>query len=395
MREEKDVADFDMELTKKQAEAYRLASRLKRRDIITEHCKLTGVPRNTAVQRFKRATRAKHGFSLDAPPSSRGAPVKYHGVHRQLLGELYDLAGGVAAERLQPCLDEYLGQMAAAGRLAPYAPDVVAAVRAMPVISVKRQLKALGLGRKRRKLPGLSDVAKQVPVQAHFGQFAGRLGYVALDYVEHNGGDSSGRFVQSGCYVDIATQWVVRAAGWGKNLAAVEAIHDTALTRLHHHVQHFHTDNAPAAMRLLFERLQEPQAHYGLSRSRPYQKNDNAHVEQKNGDKIRKLVGYWRLDGQAACDLLNELYAVEDLICNYFVASAKLAGKEYDGQGKVERKHYDKPKTPYARLLAHPDVSTKTKRLVIAQKQRLNLVDLRQRSMALQLQLAQHFGRLR
>ena len=148
-------------------------------------------------------------------------------------------------------------------------------------------------------------------------------------------------------------------------------------------------------MRVLFDRLSEPQVHYDLSRSRPYKKNDNAHVEQKNGDKIRKLVGYWRLDSQAACDLLNELYAVEDLITNYFTASAKLIGKDYDEHGKLIRKRYDEPKTPYRRLLEHPDVSNKTKRLVIAEKQTLSLVALREQSSMLQAQLATHFGRLR
>jgi hypothetical protein len=145
----------------------------------------------------------------------------------------------------------------------------------------------------------------------------------------------------------------------------------------------------------LFERLQEPQVQYDLTRSRPYQKNDNAHVEQKNGDKIRKLVGYWRLDTQAACDLLNELYRVEDLIGNYFVASAKLTSKTYDNNGKLVRKQYDKPRTPYVRLLTHPQTSNKTKRLIIAERQSLSLVALRQRSDELQAKLAEHFGQLR
>jgi hypothetical protein len=197
------MGDFDVELTQKQAEDYRAATRSERRAILTQHCRLTGVPRNTAVKRFARAIRKKQGFVLDSPPpKARGAPVQYHDAHRQLVLTLSELAGSVAAERLQPQLGEYLDQLEAAGGLMAYAPDVVARVRAMPVISLKRMLKDLGISRKRRKLPGLSDVAKQVPIQAHFGQFARRLGYVALDYVEHNGGDSSGRFVQSSCYVD-------------------------------------------------------------------------------------------------------------------------------------------------------------------------------------------------
>jgi hypothetical protein len=83
------------------------------------------------------------------------------------------------------------------------------------------------------------------------------------------------------------------------------------------------------------------------------------------------------------------------LITNYFVASAKLIRKEYSDKGKLIRKYYDTPKTPYARLLAHPATSNKTKRLIVAQKQTLDLVALRHKSIALQTQLAAHFGKLR
>lgn len=389
------MATFDMELTQKQAETYRTASPPHKQQLITQHCELTGMSRNAAVQRFKRAIARKQGFMVPRQPKPRGAPKIYRDEHRRLVLVLNDIAGGVAAERLQPMLGVYLVQLARARQLDAYRLEVIATVRAMPVISLKRLLRELGVTRKKRRLPAQNDIAKQIPIVAHFGQFANRLGYVGLDYVEHNGGNCSGRFVISGCYVDIATQWLTRGAGWGKNLASTEAIHTTALTRLHHHLRHFHTDNAPAALRVLFDRLSEPQVKYDLSRSRAYHKNDNAHVEQKNGDKIRKLVGFWRLDCQAACDTLNELYAVEDTITNYFIASAKLVGKDYDHHGKLIRKRYDTPQTPYQRLLEHPQTSNKTKRQVIASKQSLDLVALRQQSDALLEQLAAYYGKLR
>lgn len=395
---------FEMKLLQIQAKEYRLANRTKRRDIITEHCKLTGASRNTAVKRFSRAILKTNGFKLDNYQSAntllgdvraRGAPKKYTESHFRLVLLLNDLAGNIAAERIKPQINEYLIQLDKAGILKDYSEEVVDAIRYIPVISLKRIFKELGIKRKRRKLPALSNIASQIPIQSHFGQFSNLLGYVALDYVEHNGGNCSGRFVQSGCYVDIATQWTVRAAGWGRNVNSVGHIHKIAMTRIHHHIRHFHTDNAPAAMKLLFEKLSEIKTHYQMSRSRPYKKNDNAHVEQKNGDKIRKLVGYWRLDTQDACDILNELYAIEDLISNYFIASAKLIYKEYDEQGKVIRKHYDSPKTPYERLLTHPNINNKTKCYIIAEKKSLNLIELRQHSIELQAKLSKYYGVLR
>jgi hypothetical protein len=84
-----------------------------------------------------------------------------------------------------------------------------------------------------------------------------------------------------------------------------------------------------------------------LSRSRPYQKNDNAHVEQKNDDKVRKLVGYYRYDTEQEIRLLNLLYERSDLLDNFFIASAKLEEKIRDNKGRVIRRVHDKPKTPY------------------------------------------------
>lgn len=131
------MGEFDMELTQKQAEAYVRASRTGRRGIITEHCKLTGIARNTAVQRFARAIRRKQSFTLDKPPKARGAQTKYRDSHRQLLQTVYDLSGCVSAERLQPEVYTYLDELARAGQLGGYDDEVIATVRAMPVI--KRQ----------------------------------------------------------------------------------------------------------------------------------------------------------------------------------------------------------------------------------------------------------------
>lgn len=386
--------EFDMELTQRQVREYRRAGRIRKSELITEHCRLTGDDRNTAVQRFNRAIRKKRGFVLKHPPAAKGAPTKYREEHKRLVLALSDLGGGVCGERLHPQLGEYLRQLETAGELSHYSAGVVETVRDMPPISLRRILAELGVTRRRRQLPETADIAKQIPVVADFNRFADRLGYLGVDYVEHNGGDSSGRFAISGCYIDIGVQWLVRAAGHGKNLASVEAIHETASERIPHQVRHFHTDNAPAALRMLFDKV-GGNDDTELSRSRPYHKNDNAHVEQKNGDAVRKLVGHWRLDTPEAVELLNRLYGVEDLINNYFIASMALTGKDYDGQGRVIRKHYDRPKTPYQRLLDHPQATKETRRVVTARKQELNLVELRQQSVELQTELAQHYSRLR
>ena len=117
-----------------------------------------------------------------------------------------------------------------------------------------------------------------------------------------------------------------------------------------------------------------------LSRSRPYKKEDNGHVEQKNGDKIRKLVGYHRYDTQEQVDLLNQLYVVEDLISNFFIPSQKLNSKIYDQNGRLISKKYDKATTPYRRLMRSRQVDKNTKQKLKRVYSVLNLVGLRKES---------------
>jgi len=88
-------------------------------------------------------------------------------------------------------------------------------------------------------------------------------------------------------------------------------------------VLHYHPDNDKCILKVLFERVREG-GDIRLSRSRPYKKNDNAHVEQKGGDKVRKLVGYLRYDTPQEVELLNEIYEIADLIENFFIPTLKL-----------------------------------------------------------------------
>jgi hypothetical protein len=109
---------------------------------------------------------------------------------------------------------------------------------------------------------------------------------------------------------------------------------------------------------------------FALSRWGPYKKNDNAHVEQKNDDKVRKLVGYWRYDIQEGLELLNLLYPIvvslsnherADMVDNFFIPSARLMEEITDDKGRVIRRVHDKPKAPYQRLMECKQISNKVK----------------------------------
>ena len=114
--------------------------------------------------------------------------------------------------------------------------------------------------------------------------------------------------------------------------------------------------------------------HLTFTRSRPYKKNDQAYVEQKNWSIVRHLVGYGRYEGAAACEALGCLYEVVRLYVNFFQPSMKLVSKERVG-AKV-RKHYDAATTPYQRVLDSPQVTDEVKEALQRQYLTLNPVTL-------------------
>lgn len=115
-----------------------------------------------------------------------------------------------------------------------------------------------------------------------------------------------------------------------------------------------------------------------FTRSRPYKKDDNAHVEQKNWTHVRQLFGYDRFDHQPMVELMNDLYANEwSLLQNYFYPNTKLISKiKINSRYK---KHYDKPKTPYQRLMESQEISEHEKERLKAVYLSLNPFELKQR----------------
>ena len=115
-----------------------------------------------------------------------------------------------------------------------------------------------------------------------------------------------------------------------------------------------------------------------FTRSRPYHKNDNAHVEQKNWTHVRQLLGYDRFENKALVPLMNNLYSNEySLLQNYFCPSMKLISKERINS--KYRKKYDQPQTPYQRLLTSNDVTPESKQKLTANYLSLNPFELRRR----------------
>jgi len=128
-----------------------------------------------------------------------------------------------------------------------------------------------------------------------------------------------------------------------------------------------------------------------MSRSRPYKKNDNAWVEQRNWTHVRKVVGYRRMDTTGELLILRELYANLTLHKNFFQPTMKLQEKIRVGS-KIHRK-YDEPKTPYQRLLESGQISAAARKRLTAQYESLNVAQLRRRIEELQTRLFEYIER--
>jgi len=186
-----------------------------------------------------------------------------------------------------------------------------------------------------------------------------RPGFVEADTVAHCGNTLEGDFIWSLCFTDLASGWTELRAVWNKGAHGVMgAVHEMEST-LAFPILGFDCDNGSEFLNhhlwRYFARRKEP---VQFTRSRPYHKNDNAHVEQKNWTHVRCLLGYDRLEDPELLGPINALYRhAWAPYHNHFCPSMKLKGKRREGARQVKR--HDEPKTPYQRLLESGALSEK------------------------------------
>lgn len=209
----------------------------------------------------------------------------------------------------------------------------------------RRRYGKLGLGTTK---PG-SLIRKQIPIATN--QWDEHMpGYIEADTVAHCGMSIAGQFVYTLQIVDIATGWTESRGVWGKGeqgvFKALVAIEEVLPFR----IRGFDSDNGNEFLNYHLLRYflnKKPKVRF--TRSRPYEKNDNAHIEEKNWSLIRQHLGYQRFADQRILPLLNDLYTTEwTLLFNYFVPSMKLIEKKREGA--TVKKVHDKPRTPFERL---------------------------------------------
>ncbi len=352
---------------------YKKASVKEKTMILNEFCRNCGYHRKHAIRllnHFKRFTKPK--------PKKRGRPSKYSKPSvLEPLKKIWLAANLPCAKRFKVILPLWLPSYAK--EFGSLSLEVVQSLRQISPATLDRLLeptrvKYRGRGRTTTK-PG-TLLKKQIPIKTNQWDQT-QPGFLEADTIAHCGESLLGQFVYTLDTVDIATGWTEQRAIWGKGetdvLKQIQDIEDF----LPFPLLGFDCDNGSEFLNWhLMKHLNQRDKPVQFTRSRPYHKDDNAHVEQKNWTHVRQWFGYHRFDKPVLVGLMNDLYTQEwRLFHNFFLPSVKLVEKKLV-EGKAI-KRYDQPKTPYQRVLESPSVSDSEKRSLKEQLQNLNPFRLR------------------
>lgn len=354
-------------------ERYRRADKRAKGAILDECCRTTGYHRNAAARLLRRAPAA------GPAAGRRGRPRVDGPAGAEALRTVWEASGRRCGKRLAPFLPELVALLERQGEVA-LPPPVRAQVVGLSAATADRLLRAprarAGTAGPRPWAPSPAAAAlrAQVPVRTAAEWAAVAPGECQADLVLHCGETTQGFSLTTLVTVDVASGWTELEAAWGKGMQRVgAAVHETR-RRLPVPLRALHTDNGSEFLNeLLVPSCRR--AGIRLTRGRPYKKNDQAHVEQKNGAVVRKLVGYDRLASKAALAQLQRVYGLVRLYVNFLQPVRKLVGKERVG-AKV-RKRFDTARTPYQRLLATGQVDAAPAAALAARYAALNPVTLR------------------
>lgn len=365
MKKQKLIADF----VQKMKALYRDAGKKARGELLDEF---------SSVTRYSR----KHAMAIlrgDFKPSTRRGrrhrQATYSAVDREAIWMLSELFDHIGSKRLRAAMDQELPRLHAAGHLDIGDEGYARLTRVSPstLDRIRAQRRVPGRRLRGGTKPG-SLLKKQIPIRTFADWDDKRCGFVEIDLVQHDGGNSSGIFACTLHVTDVSTGWCEPIAVENK---AQKRVFDALLCvrhRLPFDLLGIDSDNGAEFINAELYRYCELNE-LTFTRGRVGRKNDNAYVEQKNFTVVRKLVGDQRIDTPGQVKLLNALYERYRLYINFFLPVTKLLRKERIGS-RV-KKIYDLPKTPYQRVLDAPEVSPKRKEALTLAYQHLDVVTLR------------------
>jgi transposase InsO family protein len=326
-------------------ERYRTAGRKSKKVILSEFCANTGYNRKYAIRLLNGPRPEKRR----RPPRRRG--LSYGQETLAVLTAVWEAAGYPWSVRLKALLPSWMPRIRKRFRLRLEVEQQLLKISAR---QIDRRLKAAKTQQRRRiygrTKPGYL-LKHHIPVKTDRWDVQSP-GFTEVDLVSHSGNSASGEFGHTLNVTDIHTTWTESRAVLGRGEEAVQRALNDIAGRLPFRLLGVDSDNGSEFINWHLKRWCE-QKEIQLTRGRPYKKDDNAHIEQKNWTHVRKLLGWERYDTPEVVEAINDLYSQElRLWLNLFLPSVKLLKKVRVGS-KV-RRVYDGPRTPFERVRACP-----------------------------------------
>jgi hypothetical protein len=325
---------------------YKKVSKPLRARILDEFCQVCGYNRKYAIRLLNGPAPQKPELT-----TAKGRRSTYGAKVIVSLTAIWEAAGYPCSARLKALLPLWLPW--AIKRLA-ISQSVQTQLLSISPATIDRRLKAKKRQlRKRlygRTKPG-TLLKHHIPIKTDSWDVK-TPGFTETDLVSHSGNSEKGEFIHSLNVTDIHTTWVETRAVMGKGQAGVLEAMKQIEQALPFKLLGIDSDNGSEFINYHLKAFCD-QKQIQFTRGRPYKKDDNAHIEQKNWTHVRKILGYLRYDSPQALDAINDLYQHElRVLQNLFLPSMKLTEKVRVGS-KLKRR-YDKPLTPLERLLACP-----------------------------------------
>ena len=377
------------EVTKATAGQYRGASKKEKSKILDQFIATTGYSRWYARLVLRHEGRRLQTDKQTIVVVERKSSTKrkrarcYDEKVQTALVRLWRIMDYICGKRLQPSLPELITVLERHNEFRCDR-ETRAKLLRISAASIDRLLKP---ERRKYELRGRTGtkpgtlLKKQIPIRT-FAEWDEQCpGFVEIDLVAHDGGLAAGDYCQTLDLTDVATTWTETLAVRNKAQAWVFAALKEMRQKLPFSLLGIDSDNGSEFInKYLVEYCQQQKLSF--TRSRPYRKNDNCFVEQKNYSVVRRAVGYARYDTEAQLHLLNELYATLRLYTNFFQPTMKLKSKERAGSKVIKR--YDRAQTPYQRVLAALQVSEAAKQRLRVKYKTLNPAALKRKLMRLQ-----------
>jgi hypothetical protein len=350
---------------------YRKGRKKEKSAILDEFVKTTGYHR-------KHATAVLNGRRERVQGPIRRPRRKVYGAEEAaaicILADLFD---NICSKLLRAAMDIELPRLYEAGVLQVSHQCYEKLLRVSPATMDRLRAGHRASSRKSRGFTKPGALLKdRIPIRTWADWTEDQPGFSEMDLVDHSGGVTirGADHAWTLCFTDVFSAWTECVAVPNKAQIHVFAAIQQIRQRLPFPLLGIDSDNGSEFINDQLFRYCN-QEHITFTRGRSGRTNDNAHVEQKNWSIVRRAVGYYRYDTSQQLDLLNRLYALMRLYGNFFLPVMKLKQKVRVGS-KVTR-IYDDPQTPYARVLASPDVSDADKAELRETYGYLNLISLR------------------